>query len=255
MIRVQTNFLNLNLINMTSASSDKLPRIIFGIAFLKPLLICSAMLLAAVLAIELKPTVKLAESLEKIDLETIIPRQFGEWRVDESIVPMLVSPDLQKGLMKVYNQTLSRTYINTSGERVMLSIAYGNNQSDDVELHLPEGCFGGQGFAVEAESKSILETAYGPLPIKTFHATKGLRHESVMYWIVVGDNVATTSFDMKKIKLRFMLKGIIPDGILIRISSINQASENGYKLQKEFTKAMLANVTSEQRGRLIGITK
>jgi len=83
-----------------------------------------SMLAAAGLAIAITPTSKIADQGPKTDLETMIPRQFGEWKMDETIVPLLADPKQTALLNKIYNQTLSRTYINTAGQRIMLSIAY-----------------------------------------------------------------------------------------------------------------------------------
>ncbi len=88
------------------------------------------MLAAAGMALGLKPTEKVADAGPKVDLETLIPKAFGDWKIDETIVPLLVDPETQAKLDKIYNQTLTRTYVNSQGARIMLSIAYGGDQSD-----------------------------------------------------------------------------------------------------------------------------
>ena len=90
-----------------------------------------AMVVAAGLAIAARPTVRIVDQKARIDLERSIPIAFGEWQVDASVAPIAVSPDVQAKLNKIYNQTLSRTYVNGSGQRIMLSIAYGGDQSND----------------------------------------------------------------------------------------------------------------------------
>jgi hypothetical protein len=78
-----------------------------------------AMLAAAGLAIAITPTSKLADQGPRIDLETMIPKQFGEWKMDETIVPLLADPKQTAMLNKIYNQTLSRTYANSRGDLEM----------------------------------------------------------------------------------------------------------------------------------------
>ncbi len=73
------------------------------------------------LTLALTPTNKIADLQERIDLEIMIPVRFGDWRVDESIIPLQVDAETQAMLNKIYNQTLSRTYVNSLGQRVMLS--------------------------------------------------------------------------------------------------------------------------------------
>ena len=105
------------------------------------LLIAALMFAASAAAVALRPTHKLADAGPKVDLEAMIPKQFGDWRVDDSIAPVLPAPDVQAKLDKIYNQTLARTYVNGRGQRVMLSIAYGGDQSDSMQVHLPEVCY------------------------------------------------------------------------------------------------------------------
>jgi len=219
---------------------------------LKHLMIGLAMLSAVGLTYALTPKARIADQESKLNLETMIPQQFGGWKVDETIVPLQVSPDVQAALNKVYNQTLSRTYVNSKDERIMLSIAYGADQSDNIQLHLPEGCYRGQGFSVGNKTESVMQTLFGQLPVARLMATKGQRYEPITYWTVVGGEVARDFWEMKKAKLRFALKGEVADGILIRVSSITPDAQRGYELQREFSEAMLKALTPEQRARMIG---
>ena len=219
---------------------------------LRHLMIGLSMLAAAGLSYALVPKAKIADQERKINLETMIPQQFGDWKVDETIVPLQVSPDLQAALDKVYNQTLSRTYVNSRDERIMLSIAYGADQSDNVAIHLPEGCYRGQGFAVSNKTESMMQTLFGKIPVAKLMATKDSRYEPITYWVVVGGQIARDSWEMKKAKLKFALNGEIADGILIRVSSITPDAQRGYELQREFSEAMLTALTPEQRARLVG---
>ena len=79
-------------------------------------------------------------------LETIVPLSFGAWRIDASVMPLVPSPDQIALIGEIYDQTLARTYVNDRGERVMLSLAYGRNQSRRFQIHKPEVCYVGQGF-------------------------------------------------------------------------------------------------------------
>lgn len=221
----------------------------------KYLMIGLSMLAAAGLSYALTPKAKIADQGQKLVLETMIPPQFGDWKVDETIVPLQVSPDVQAALNKVYNQTLVRTYVNTKDERVMLSIAYGADQSDNVQVHLPEGCYRGQGFAVGDKSETMMQTLFGQIPVAKLIASKGPRNEPITYWVVVGGEVTLDNWEMKKAKLKHALKGEIADGILIRVSSITADPARGYEIQREFSDAMLKALTPEQRARLIGNPK
>lgn len=217
----------------------------------KHLLIGVAMLAATGLAIAMKPTQKLADTDTKINLETMIPQQFGDWKMEQAVAT-LVSPDVQAQIDKIYNQTLTRTYDDKRGDHIMLSIAYGGDQSDSMTVHLPEGCYRGQGFDVKRSTPEILKFDNANIPIMRLVAKKGARIEPISYWILVGDSFAHNRTDRKIAQLRYTLTGKIPEGILIRVSNINPKSEESFALHERFLQQMLAGMTPASRARLIG---
>lgn len=219
----------------------------------KHLFIGLCMFAAAGMALALKPTTKIADAGPKIDLETLIPREFGEWKIDESLVPIKVSPEVQAKLDKIYGQTLSRTYVNAEGRRVMLSIAYGTNQgSDDFQVHRPEYCYAAQGFQVKKGWKDFLKLDSGELPIQRLEAVQGNRDEPITYWITIGDKATLPGLSRKLTQLSYGLTGKIPDGMLIRVSSISANVKAEYHLQDQFVNAMLDAIEPTQRVRLTG---
>jgi hypothetical protein len=114
----------------------------------KHLVIGLCMFAAAGMALALKPTTRIADAGPKIDLETLIPKTFGDWKIDETVTPLIANPEQEALIKKIYNQTLTRTYVNLRNERVMLSIAYGGDQSDGMQVHKPEICYPAQGFQI-----------------------------------------------------------------------------------------------------------
>jgi EpsI family protein len=215
------------------------------------LLIGLAMLFAAGLAVAMKPTIIFANQYEKIDLEAWIPKQFNDWRA-EDMASQLVNPQTQAALNKIYAQTLSRSYVNAKGERIMLSIAYGKDQSDSVGVHLPEGCYAGQGFAVNDSLHGMLKTVFGNIPVTRLVASQGERIEPITYWLIVGEKTVYGGWDMKKTRLYYALKGVVPDGLLMRVSSITPDIDEGYALQNRFADDLLLAVPPKQRLRLMG---
>lgn len=210
------------------------------------------MLVAAGLAFALTPREKIADQGPKVDLEAMIPKQFGEWRLDESIAPLQASPDVRAMLNKIYNQTLSRTYINSKGERIMLSIAYGGDQSDSMQVHKPEVCYPAQGFQVLKQSNAQLETGFHPIPAVRLVAVQGNRVEPITYWITVGDRVPGSGTARKLEQLKYGLTGKVPDGLLFRVSSIAADHERAFSLQASFVNGLLKSAPPEARERLIG---
>jgi len=215
------------------------------------LLIGLAMISATGLEVVMKPTVIFADEQEKVSLEIIIPKQFNDWRMEE-MTSQLVNPEEQAAVNKIYAQTLSRSYINSKGERIMLSIAYVKDQSDSVGVHLPEGCYGGQGFGISDIAHDQLKTEFGAIPATRLLATKDERIEPITYWLIVGNKVVYGGWEMKKARLYYALRGIVPDGFLIRVSSIAADKNYGYVLQSRFVDDLLATLSPNQRMRLMG---
>lgn len=210
------------------------------------------MLLAAVLAFAAKPRAKVADQAPPIVLEELVPRQFGNWRVDETVVPVLVDPRTQAKLDEIYNQTLARTYVNADGQRIMLSIAYGGDQSDSMQVHRPEICYTAQGFQVLRQTVGQLVTDYGALPVKRLLAVQGPRNEPITYWVVVGDKATQVGMQQKLQQLKYGLTGRVPDGILVRVSSIDRNEDAAFGAQDRFLREMLAAMPEAGRLRVAG---
>lgn len=210
------------------------------------------MLTASGLTRVVTPSVKMADTQPKFQLETMIPQRFGDWQVDRSLAPLTVDPDTQARLDKIYNQTLSRTYINGDGLRVMLSIAYGGDQSDNMGVHKPETCYTAQGFEVSAAAAGNVATRYGSLPVRRLYAVSGSRNEPITYWITIGNRATHPGMEQRMTQLRYGLTGMVADGMLVRVSTIDTDQRAAYAVQERFINAMLDALDARARLRLIG---
>ncbi|MGB9107506.1 MAG: exosortase C-terminal domain/associated protein EpsI, partial [Telluria sp.] len=109
----------------------------------------------------LTPKQKVADARADFSLDSMIPTSFAGWSLDASVVPLAPDPTQKELIAALYDQTLSRTYVNAQGQRVMLSIAYGGDQSKQLQLHLPEVCYVAQGFDMVNDQHGKLDTRYG----------------------------------------------------------------------------------------------
>ncbi len=187
-------------------------------------------------------------------LATLIPQQFGEWRALPESHGQVINPQQTAMLSKLYSQTLSRSYINAKTEVVMLSIAYGANQSDTVSLHYPEVCYPAQGFTVAAKQKMELTMPQGTIRATQLMTQLGNRSEPVTYWSTLGNQVVQRGPETKLAQLRYGLQGQIPDGLIFRVSSLGREPAAGYALQSAFAQQLLASLTNDQRQFLAGLT-
>lgn len=211
------------------------------------------MLAAAGMALALKPTERVADTGPQFDLELLIPQQFSEWKMDETIVPLIANPEQEALIKKIYSQTLTRTYVNSSGDRIMLSIAYGGDQSDYMSVHKPEVCYPAQGFKILKNAPGVFSSSEGNIPVTRLVAAQGRRIEPITYWTTVGDTVAPVSGLKWKLNvLKYGLTGKIPDGLLFRVSSIQADEAKAYQIQDTFTRDLLKALSPDGRERLIG---
>lgn len=210
-----------------------------------------AMLLAAVLAIMLKPTHKLADQQAAVNFEAVIPKEFGGWRVDSvssSQVPS--APDAQAS--KIYDQMLSRTYINRSGQRVMFLIAYGKLQTQNFRAHRQEVCYAAQGFKISDLFHGKIQIGKQLVPVTRMFAVQNERAEPVTYWFTMGNQVVLSYFQRFFVQLKYAVSDTIPDGILVRVSNIVPNAQEGYAIQLDFLNALEKVIDPKTKIRLLG---
>jgi len=216
-------------------------------------LIAALMLSASVSAIVLRPDQKVA-NLSAISLETMIPKQFGDWREEPQRNLQVVNPQTQALLDKLYSQLLARVYINKDGYRVMLSLAYGSDQRGALQAHKPEVCYPAQGFTLHSTKTVPLTTPFGEIPAQRLFTTLGPRQEPVTYWFTVGDTAVQNKLQKRLVDLRYGLTGQIPDGMLFRISSIDENQARANQIQDQFVNQLLQAVSPADRKRLSGVS-
>jgi EpsI family protein len=219
----------------------------------KNVLLLLLMMTTAGIAWALRPHILIADLRPKVDLEELVPRQFGDWREFKQSNAQIINPQEAEMLSKLYSQTLTRTYVSAQGQMVMLSIAYGANQSDAVQLHYPEICYPAQGFQVQSNVKGVLDIGIGIIPVKRLMTALGTRSEPVTYWTTIGDQVVRGGLDTKFAQMRHGFKGEIPDGLLFRVSSINRDPSAGHELQGIFARQLILAMQPEARTRFVGI--
>ena len=216
------------------------------------LLLGMLMTMSGVLTKAMMQAVQVDDQQDIVNFETIIPREFGDWKLDPTTAALVVNPDDKSLLNKLYSQTLSRTYINNEGEQIMLSIAYGRDQRSDLQVHRPEICYATSGFDISNMSNTFVNTTIGRIPVMQLVAKQGNRNEPITYWIRVGDSLTRGWFEQKLTAIGYGLTGIMTDGLLFRISTISNDEQDSYRIQQTFLTAMMQAVRSEDRYWLVG---
>lgn len=212
------------------------------------------LVLTAALAANSRPTVRMAEMGEAINLETLIPKQIGGWVMDEREGVKVINPQANAAVSDIYQQVLSRHYVNTTtGNVVMLSIAYGTDQSYGNDLHVPDVCYPAGGFQIEQRMASTL-TLEGniSLPTRRLVAQRSQRREPLTYWVVVGERAVTGAVASKLMALSYGMQGIVPDGMIIRMSTLGLSDQEAFAEQDAFAAEMLRNLPPRWKAKLTG---
>jgi EpsI family protein len=201
------------------------------------------------------PTKRMAALRGPFKLEDIVPTRFANWRVDTTSVGGVVNPQTEELLNKLYSQILDRVYLDDSGRRIMLSIAYGADQADDdVQLHYPEVCYPAQGFRVMSNRRDVVATPQGPIMVRRLDTRRTETYfEPVTYWTIIGDQQSLGGWDRKISEIRHGLHGEIVDGLLFRVSSSNRNTQEAFMTQDKFIRDIVAAMTPAVRLQLAGL--
>jgi EpsI family protein len=189
-----------------------------------------------------------------IQLETALPKRFGDWREVPLRSAQVINPQTQAMLDRLYSQNVSRTYVNARGYAVMLSVVYGDDQRGGLRAHMPEVCYPAQGFAVHDKRSARLLTAAGAIEVQRLETQLGGRIEPVTYWFAYADQVVSGRFEQRWAELRLALSGQVPHGLLFRVSSIDAGANEAFQQQDRFVNDLLAAMSEADRRRVTGLT-
>lgn len=209
-----------------------------------------ALLAASVGAAALRPT-RTAPRIAPGDLDRAVPKRIGSFRYVTAAG--LVLPPSDELSERIYDQVLTRVYVNDRSEQVMLLIAYGSAQDSGLQLHRPESCYPAAGYSL------------GPPQIVPFQAgrdtsanaiyltaERNKRTEQVFYWTRIGDAFPTSLWSGRRAILSANASGLLPDGVLVRMSTISPDRQASLRLIEAFNEALISALPAEGRRLLVG---
>jgi EpsI family protein len=220
-----------------------------------------AILGSAVLAEVLAPRELMARSSTSPSLDRVIPKQFGTWTLVPEISPIVpaepegyVQPDPYSD--KIYSQEVGRGYSDGHGNVIMLLVAYGPVQNYRLKAHRPEICYTASGFRITEKTGAAVSYRDGAAPIQMTRmiAERESRFEPVSYWMRVGNDIANGVVERQMVRLKYGLHGIIPDGALIRVSTVGLPREASFKLQEQFIRDLLAAIPPQELKFFTGVS-
>lgn len=182
-------------------------------------------------------------------LEALVPKTLGSWSFEAA--SGLVLPPQDQLRDKIYSQLLTRVYSRADGASVMLLIAYSGAQDGTIQIHRPEVCYPASGYRlVEIDAHSIPLNDRVRLPSRYIVAESDVRREQIVYWTRLGSHFPTKWSEQKTAVIEENLAGVIPDGVLVRISSI--AAGNAMAVFDGFARDLYNAVGNHMKQVLVG---
>lgn len=201
-------------------------------------LVVLALFLSAISAAIATP--KLQNNAPRNSLASVVPTAFGSWHYipSSTIQPELTLTPGETNQDQPYDDILSRTYSAIDGSRVMLTLAFGARQRQEVKIHRPELCYPAQGLPVlflKKTSFPITSTTGTPITGNRMIAKSATGTvELVSYWIRIGTTYSDSPWITRLTIVKEGLAGKMTDGILVRASQrVPTGSDYAAAFQKQ----------------------
>jgi EpsI family protein len=223
-----------------------------GMIARRDLLIGAGCLGAAAGAAWLKPRHEVP-LLRRGKVADVVPAAFGDWTSQDVGDPYAVNGE-QTLSSKLYNELIVRDYRNEKkGVDVLMLLAYGRRQSDDLQLHRPEVCYPAFGYdLVRNEPVDLVVGGRAIIPARRLAAEAEGRRENIIYWSRMGESLPQDGRQQRVARLKIAMQGIIPDGLLSRFSVTGDNPDHDWKTISGFVAELVAAVDPKWRKILIG---
>lgn len=188
--------------------------------------------------------------LEEGELAGLMPERMGQWTfMTES---GLVLPPSDALSDRLYDNLVTRIYTNPEGKAAMFLMAYNNSQDGVLQIHRPETCYPAGGFVLSETRPMEVALPSAGLPAQVFSADSRTRDEVVLYWTRVGEAFPQRWSEQRLTVAQDNLRGIIPDGMLARVSTLG--SDVGVELPvlEDFVVSLHNEAPPKLRGLLFG---
>ena len=200
----------------------------------------------------LRPSVPKAGEQPDVNLDVLLPSQFGEWALDREAAAFVRAADARGRQVGVYDQVLERTFVHSSGARVMLSVAYLGTHSSDMQLHRPEVCYRAGGFRIGELTDDRLDLAGRSVPVTRLVAQMPGRPEPITYWTVVDGQAISARAQGWLDRLQRLGQRRAAAGLLVRVSSIDADSAAAFRLHARFAAGLAEALAPAQRDFVTG---
>ncbi len=179
-------------------------------------------------------------------LNALVPKTIGPWTFETTSGLVLPPPDATAD--RLYDEVLTRVYSHPDLPPVMFLVAYSSVQDGLLQLHRPEVCYPSSGYRLsDTQIQAIRFTNGDTVTARMFSAANAMRVEQVLYWTRLGTALPTSWTQQRWAVVMANLHGVIPDGVLVRMSCIENDAEKAFGVLRTFASDLAASVTPEAR--------
>jgi EpsI family protein len=149
---------------------------------------------------------------------------------------------------------VGRTYTNRrTGHVIMMMLAHGDSQTNDLQVHRPEVCYPAFGFKISHNGARDIELAPGViLPGRRLTASTSERVENILYWTRLGEFFPRSDREQQWDRVQTALEGKIYDGLLARFSMLNDRPDDATDIIAEFLRSFIGAASQTARPAFIG---
>jgi EpsI family protein len=233
---------------MSDGTDDRMPAAQFN---RRTMIAGGALIATSLLADVRRPDVPLRMMPKSAKLDDLIPKQIGNWTYEGTNGLVLPPPD-QLG-SRLYNGLLTRFYSSTDTLPVMLLIAYSGSQDGVLQVHRPEVCYPAAGYDLTDSHFELIDAGKGLIvPGHFLAARSNSRHEEMLYWTRIGNTFPTRWWQQHVAVAEENVKGRVPDGVLVRISTAASSNRDAIKVLRYFMHQLLPVLSPLARRVLFG---
>ena len=185
-------------------------------------------------------------------LDNLIPKTIGQWEF-ATTSGLIVPPD-DSLRSEIYSQVLMRVYVDKAGAAdppIMLLIAQSPAQVGILQIHRPEFCYPAGGFELSPTVERTIRSNDRTFPVNQLTATAPGRIEQILYWTRVGDAMPASWAQQRMAIAVDNLKGLIPDAVLVRVSTIDADRELAYGRLARFAETVVRDLPNSTRNILV----
>jgi EpsI family protein len=143
-----------------------------------------------------------------------------------------------------------------SGAQLLMLMAHGDSQSNELQLHRPEVCYPAFGFSLTAsEPLQLMIGKHVTLPARRLLAQSSRETQAVLYWTRLGEYFPVSVTEQRLNRLNTAMHRYIPDGLLARFSMRKSGAGDAFADISEFVPALLAEIPKDRRRVFVGTAR